>query len=94
MPYGRVITEEQLRALLRKRLEYFSQKQMAEICSVSAATMSDWIHGRRRMSARIADFLGYRPQLMFVQKEGVYMPDRDKLDEVLASFEQEEKAEA
>lgn len=51
--------------MLRLKMEKGSQKEAAKSIGISEQYFSDIINGRRAVSARVAEYFGYKPLCLF-----------------------------
>jgi plasmid maintenance system antidote protein VapI len=54
------ITEKNLLAILWNKLGFMTQKELAEKYGVSTAFLNDVVHGRRKITAKFAESMGYQ----------------------------------
>lgn len=61
----RMLTSDDVRALVMKRLEGKTQKELADELGISAAYLNDYIHFRRDPGVRLLNALGLRRVVMY-----------------------------
>lgn len=61
----KVLTEQDVIAVLRKRVDASSQVKVAAEMGIHPSMMNDLIHGRRAVSDRIAKKLGYTKKVVY-----------------------------
>ena len=61
----RTYTYEAVLEELRRKAEEIGQTQLAKDLGISLSMMNDLVHGRRDISERVAEALGYTRQIIF-----------------------------
>jgi len=64
----RTYTYEAVLSDLRQKADEIGQTQLAKDLGISLSMMNDLVHGRRDISERIADALGYTRETIFRKK--------------------------
>lgn len=63
-----MIYEEDIRRILNKKLEDGGANKFADTYDISRSFVSDMRHGKRRITERVADILGYKRMVVFKKK--------------------------
>jgi len=61
----RTYTYEAVLNDLRQKAEHIGQTQLAKDLGISLSMMNDLVHGRRDISERVAEALGYSREIIF-----------------------------
>lgn len=70
-----ILTEAEVKTLLRKKVYAASQKEIAKELGISAAYLCDILQGRRDVSASVAAMLGLRRHVVFYGESIQSLPE-------------------